>query len=193
MRWGHGTHPKRPLPGVCSQPNRDRWQSPANPTKAHIAQHTESQIWHLQAHQCSPSMVLGPWWGCLTGNTLFFLHPGIGPGVRNRSKIGPKNRSIFLFLEITKNPADWPGNGALVEAYAKGSVLKPAGLRIVAHGMPGAKTGHCPKYHLPKGSTAPIILTSSPVQPKHDFEPKWPLDQVGWLKTALRASLCNSC
>ena len=104
VRWGHGTHPKRPLPGVCSQPNRDRWQSPANPMKAHIAQHTESQIWHLRAHQCSPSMVLGPWWGCLTGNTLFFLHPGIGPGVRNRSKIGPKNRSIFSIFGNYEKP-----------------------------------------------------------------------------------------
>ena len=96
-------------------------------------------------------------------------------------------------MEITKNPADWPGKGSLVEAHAAGNVLKPAGLRIVANGMPEAKTGHRPKYHLPKGSTAPIILTSSPVQPEHDFEPKWPLDQVGWLKTALRASLCDSC
>ena len=105
----------------------------------------------------------------------------------------PKNRSIFLFLENTKNPADWPGKGSLVEAHAEGNVLKPAGLRIVANGMPEAKTGHRPKYHFPKGSTAPIILTRTPVQPKYDFESKWPLDQVGWLKTALRASLCNSC
>ena len=95
-------------------------------------------------------------------------------------------------MEITKNPADWPGKGSLVEAHAEGNVLKPAGLRIVANGMPEAKTGHRPKYHLPKGSTAPIILTSSPVQPKYDFDPKWPLDQVGWLKTALRASLYDS-
>ena len=112
-------------------------------------------------------------------------------------EIGPKSvpkiGSKFLFLEITKNPADWPGKGSLVEAHAEGNVLKPAGLRIVANGIPGAKTGHRPKYHLLKGSTAPIILTRMPVQPKYDFEPKWPLDQVGWLKTALGASLCASC
>ena len=104
-------------------------------------------------------------------------------------KIGPK----FLFLQNKKKLANWPGEGSLMEAYVEGNVLNPAGSQIVANGMPGAKTGHRPKYHFSKGSTAPIILTSSPVQPKHDFEPKWPLDQVGWLKTALRASLCNSC
>ena len=105
------------------------------------------------------------------------------------SKIGSK----YLFLEITKRPANWPGEGSLVETHAEGNVLKPAGLRIVANGIPEAKTGHRPKYHFSKGSTAPIILTSSPVQPKYDFDPKWPLDQVGWLKTALRASLYASC
>ena len=113
--------------------------------------------------------------------------PKIGP------KLVPKIGSKFLFLEITKKLANWPGKGSLVEAYAKGHVLKPAGLQILANGVPEAKTGHCPKYHLPEGSTAPIILTRTPVQPGHDFEPKWPLDQVGWLKTALRASLCDSC
>ena len=113
--------------------------------------------------------------------------PKIGP------KLVPKLGSKFLFLEITKKLANWPGKGSLVEAHAEGNVLKPAGLRIVANGMPEAKTGHRPKYHLPKGSTAPIILTSSPVQPKYDFDPKWPLDQVGWLKTAIRASLYDSC
>ena len=105
----------------------------------------------------------------------------------------PKIGQVFLFLEITKNPADGPGKGSLVEAYAEGNVLKPAGSHMAANGVPEAKTGHRPKYHVPEGSTAPIILTSSPVLPKYDFEPKWPLDQVGWLKTALRASLCNSC
>ena len=104
-------------------------------------------------------------------------------------KIGPK----FLFLQNKKKLANWPGEGSLMEAYVEGNVLNPAGSQIVANGMPGAKTGHRPKYHFSKGSTAPIILTSSPVQPKHDFEPKWPLDQVGWLKTALRASLYDSC
>ena len=161
--------------------------------KVHIAQRAERQIWHLRARQCSPGMVLGPWWGCLTGNLLFFRHPGIGPGAQNRSKIGAKNRSKILFLENKKKLANWPGKGSLVEAHAKGHVLKPAGSHVVANGVPEAKTGHCPKYHLPKGSTAPIILTRTPVQPKHDFEPKWPLDQVGWLKSALRASLCDSC
>ena len=113
--------------------------------------------------------------------------PKIGP------KLVPKIGQKFLLLENKKKLANWPGNGALVEAYAKGHVLKPAGSHVVANGVPEAKTGHCPKYHLPKGSTAPIILTRTPVQPGHDFEPKWPLDQVGWLKPALRASLCDSC
>ena len=105
----------------------------------------------------------------------------------------PKIGSKFLFLEITKKLANWPGEGSLVEAHAKGNVLKLAGSHMAANGMPGAKTGHRPKYHFLEGSTAPIILTSSPVQPVHDFDPKWPLDQVGWLKTALRASLYDSC
>ena len=114
--------------------------------------------------------------------------PKIGP------KLVPKIGQKFLLLENKKKLANWPGKGSLVEAYARGHVLKPAGSQMVANGVPGAKTGHCPKYHLPKGSTAPmIVLTSSPMQPKHDFEPKWPLDQVGWLKSALRASLCDSC
>ena len=113
--------------------------------------------------------------------------PKIGP------KSVPKIGSKFLFLEITKKLANWPGKGSLVEAHAEGNVLKPAGLRIVANGMPEAKTGHHPKCHSPEGSTAPIILTSSPVQPEHDFDPKWPVDQVGWLKTALGATLYDSC
>ena len=98
-------------------------------------------------------------------------------------EIGPKSvpkiGSNFYFLEITKKLANWPGKGSLVEAYAEGNVLKPAGSNIVANGVPEAKTGHRPKHHVPKGSTAPIILTSSPVQPEHDFDPKWPFDQVG--------------
>ena len=101
--------------------------------------------------------------------------PKIGP------KLVPKIGQKFLLLENKKKLANWPGKGALVEAYAKGHVLKPAGSHIVANGVPEAQTGHRPKYHLPKGSTAPIILTRTPVQPGHDFEPKWPLDQVGWL------------
>ena len=112
-------------------------------------------------------------------------------------EIGPKSvlkiGSKYLFLENKKKLVNWPGKGALVEAYAKGHVLKPAGSHVVANGVPEAKPGHRPKYHLPKGSTAPIILTSSPVQPKYDFDPKWPLDQVGWLKTALGSSLYDSC
>ena len=110
-------------------------------------------------------------------------------GRKSVLKIGSK----YLFLENKKKLVNWPGKGALVEAYAKGHVLKPAGSHIVANGVPEAKTGHCPKYHLPEGSTAPIILTSSPVQPEHDFDRKWPLDQVGWLKTALGATLYDSC
>ena len=161
--------------------------------KVHIAQRAERQIWHLRERQCNPGMILGSWWGCLTGNLLFFLHPGIGPGAQNRSKIGAKNRFKSSISENKKKLANWPGKGALVEAYARGHVLKPAGSQMVANGVPGAKTGHRPKYHLPKGSTAPIILTRTPVQPEHDFDPKWPLDQVGWLKTALRASLYDSC
>ena len=98
VRWGHGTHPKRPLPGVCSQPSRDQWPSLANPMNIHISRRAERQIWHLRAPRCNPGTILGPWWGCLTGNTLFFRHPKIGSGSQNRSKIGPKNRfkiSIF--------------------------------------------------------------------------------------------------
>ena len=98
--------------------------------------------------------------------------PKIGP------KLVPKIGQNVLFLENKKKLANWPGKGALVEAHAKGNILKPAGSQMVANGVPGAKTGHHPKYHLLKGSTAPIVLTSSPVQPKHDAEPKWPQDQV---------------
>ena len=90
-------------------------------------------------------------------------------------KLVPKIGQNFLFLENKKKLANRPEKSSLVEAYAKGHVLKPAGLQILANGVPEAKTGHCPKYHLREGSTAPIILTRTPVRPEHDFEPKWPL------------------
>ena len=87
-------------------------------------------------------------------------------------KLVPKIGQSFLFLGNKKKLANWPGKGSLVEAYAEGNVLKPAGSQMVANGVPEAKIGHRPKYHLPEGGTAPIILTRTPVQPEHDFEPK---------------------
>ena len=68
--------------------------------------------------------------------------PKIGP------KLVPKIGSKFLFLEITKKLANWPGKGSLMEACPEGNVLKPVDSQIVANGMPEAKTGHRPKYHL---------------------------------------------
>ena len=78
--------------------------------------------------------------------------PKIGP------KLVPKLGQNVLFLENKKKLANWPGKGSLVEAYARGHVLKPAGSQMVANGVPGAKTGHRPKYHFSKGSTAPMVL-----------------------------------
>ena len=160
VRWGHGTHPKRPLPGVCSQPNRDRWPSPANPMKAHIAQRSERQVWHLRERQCSPGMVSGPWWGCLTGNTLFFRHPEIGPGVRNRSKIGPKSRSIFSIFGKYEKPGRLAWKGLLGGGACRRERLKTGWF------------ANCGQWHARSKNRAPpkIPLAQGQHSPHHTYE-----------------------
>ena len=90
-------------------------------------------------------------------------------------KLVPKIGQNFLFLENKKKLANRPGKGSLVEAYAKGNVLKPAGSQMVANGMPGAKAGHRPKYHFSKGSTAPSL--ASPLLMLHVHVQKRPFSR----------------
>ena len=143
------------LPGVCSQPNRGRWPSPANPMKAHIAQRAERQIWHLRAHQCSPSTILGPWWGCLTGNALFFLHPEIGPRVRNRSKIGPKNRSKFSIFGKYEKAGRLAWKGLLGGGICQRAPPKTGWFTSISQWHARSKNRAPPKIPLAQGQHSP--------------------------------------